>query len=83
MTQRDDLDQIMRLAKTDLVEAGEKLLALVRRERPDQGALTINEYRMVQRWWDNDFDDEQTRLTSKETVDLLNGWFKLDRQNNG
>ena len=79
MTHRDDLDQLMKLAKTDLVEAAEKLLVLVKRERPDQGALNMFEYRMWQRWWNNDFDDEQTRLTSEETINLLNAWHKMDR----
>lgn len=74
-----DLARLMTLAKTDLPEAGRQLMALVKRERPDQGALTRNEYRMMERWWNNDFDDEIDHLTSQETIDLLNAWYKTDR----
>lgn len=75
-----DLARLMKLAKTDIDEASKQLLELVRKERPDQGALTLHEYRMWQRWMNNDFDDEQTKLTSQETVYLLNAWFKMKRQ---
>jgi len=74
-----DLARLMTLAKTDLAEAGRQLMELVKRERPDQGALTWREYRMMERWWNNDFDDEIDHLTSQETIDLLNGWYKTDR----
>ena len=74
-----DLARLMTLAKTDLAEAGRQLMALVKRERPDQNALSRNEYRMMERWWNNDFDDEIDHLTGSETIALLNAWFKLDR----
>jgi len=80
MTHRDDLDRLVELGKTDIKEAGRQLLQLVRKERPDQGALSVVEYRMMERWWNNDFDDEQTYLTSEETVNLINAWYKMDRQ---
>lgn len=74
-----DLMRLQALAKTDLAEAGRQLMQLVKRERPDQGALTRNEYRMMERWWNNDFDDEVDHLTSQETQDLLSAWHKMDR----
>lgn len=54
----------------------ERLAAEMRRTDPDYQPLTRDEATMMQRHDNNDFPDDQERLTHTQTVDLLNGWAK-------
>ncbi len=64
---------------SQLVAEAAKLRAEWEREDPHNQPMTADEYDMMRRHEACDFPDDQERLTSKQTRDLMGAWFKRDK----